>query len=487
MALTTAQRAALETAAATLAFLALAWLAFSDGGLEHPELGAVVPLLAGLLLYVATRGWRLPWWLHLAALALPLSLTAVALLHADPVGGLRITRYAAFALLLLGSIAAGRTPARRRRLAGGLGAVGILLFLVGIAGLLASGDPGRYLDGGMWTNTFGAAMAMTGALGLGMAILGRGDEPGEATTSDLVITAVGWVAAVTGIAGTIMSSSRICLALLGLAAAVLLALAMRARGWRGGVRWLTAIVAGTLLAVLLRLPALLPAILAGPQAVTATLGSASGGSSPNPVAALVKPDAGGSWTERLDLWALAAEMGWDHPLIGVGLSRFGSDLQVCYGRQGGASDPHSELLRAWADGGLVALLPMLAAFLGAAVLIIAALRLTWAKDARPRLNADPARWAAIAGLGVAAAHLAVDFDWAYPLMIGLAAVLAAIAAGALIRVPESGPAGRTWQPIGRVLVVAAVVVVALVAVSLDPAAGSPLAFTSFPPGTLHCP
>lgn len=481
---------AAEWAALALALGALGLLFVQDGGVRDPVLGPTLALISAVPLYLTAGAWRLPWWFQLGAAALPLSLALVALIHLDPVGGSRIARYAYFAVLLLGVTAFARTPRRRLIVAAGIAMVGLLLCMSGLGGMLASGDAGRYLDGGMWTNTFGAAMAMTAALGIGIAVLGGIDGRESLGPVELVALGIGWLAATVGIAGTVMSASRASLLLLGLAAAVLLALAVRARGVRGAMRWLLLVVLGAALTVLLRLPALLPALASIGGGGGNALESASGGSSPNPLGALVKPGIESSWSDRLEFWRIAWEMGLDRPLAGAGLSRFGSDLQICYKRSAIAADPHSELLRGWADGGIIALLPMLAAFLGVAVLIIVTLRMLGRRSAAARLIADPGRWAAPAGLAIAAGHLAIDFDWAYPAMIGLAALLAGLAAAPVVRLVRGHGSGTAhaapWHILGKLTLVAAVIAIGLLAISIDPYAANPLIFTSFPSGAISC-
>lgn len=404
-----------------IAVAGLCWTFTANAGLAWPA--PVVAIASTVPLYLVARGWRLPWWLHLGAAALPLSLVLVAVAHGAPDGLSRAARYAYGAMLLLGVAAWARRTQRRALLAGAAGVVATIELAGGLATLARSGDPGQFLFGNSWPNQFAFTELAAVAIGLAVAALGRW------TLSPAGLgTATGALGAVAGIAGVVLSGSRTGLAGLAIAGAATLVLAVIVRGWRGLALWSGLAAAGVLVVVLVRLPLLL-APPSGP--------APAGGTSPAVVGALTRGSLDLSWVTRLDYWRAAIGMGAEHPFVGAGLGRYG-DPGAYADRLYLATDPHDEWLLGWAEGGIIGLIPLVALLIGVLWL---AVRAVPALRSRIRVAADPARWGALLALLALIGHIALDFDWRYAALVGLAGLLGGVAAAPVVRPGTSRVAG----------------------------------------------
>ncbi|QEO09231.1 O-antigen ligase family protein [Protaetiibacter larvae] len=391
-----------------------------DAGLAGPwvliGLASVVPL------YLVARGWRLPWWTHAVAAALPATIVIVGLSHGYGEGMARASRFAYAAFLVLSVAAWARTPARRLAAGAGLAILVADGYLTGWWIWWGQGDASFLMRGNFyWHNQFGIYMVIGIAMAAVLAVAGG-----------RVFALLGFVVTFLAGAGAIWSGSRAAVSLLAAVIVVAAAIALAARGWRGLIR-----------------VALLPAGIALSALFFASSvffpgGSDGGDGGGAQVDRLTNGEsAESSVSARLVFWLDALRLGASSPLIGVGLQAFGPRLQ-CLGRSGGAysSHPHNEYLLAWAETGALGALPLLAALLGAVVLVIRSFRRPADGVAIPRriswlpsgaeLLADPARWGALLALVVALGHAAFDFDWAYPALLAVAGLAGGIAAAPVL-------------------------------------------------------
>jgi O-antigen ligase len=197
-----------------------------------------------------------------------------------------------------------------------------------------------------------------------------------------------------------------------------------------------------------------------------------------------------SVTERIKFWGDALRLGASSPVVGIGLQAYGRALQ-CIRDTSLTSHPHNEYLLAWAEGGIVAFLPVLALLVGAVWLVIAAFRRPVEPDAARRvrfipsgaeLRNDPARWGALLGLVVAMGHAAFDFDWAYPALLAIAGLVGGIAAAPHYANRAAGSSGRS---ILNLVLIAVLLGAAFAGYLADPVPGE--ALRALMPGRYVCP
>jgi O-antigen ligase len=258
---------------------------------------------------------------------------------------------------------------------------------------------------------------------------------------------VGWVVAPLAAAGVVYSSSRGGLGILIGGWLVIGVLASRVKPNRGAlVRWLAASVlaAGVTLAV--SGPPFFPSSsspFAGTQARSSTGGTA---------------DASSSY--RVQMWHEAVIVFDHHPVVGVG---YGA-LESTAAKLTPASWPrsplaHNDYLQALAEGGLLLGVPFLAACAAIGVGLLRGLR------SRARRRALDVRTGLIVGAGALMLHAAIDFDWTYPALFALAAIVSAAAIAPALRRPEDSAsrtlrvdAERSTRPRFRVALVAALAI-----------------------------
>ncbi len=388
-----------------IALWGLLWLCGRGVGTARIDL--VVALVTALPLWIGARAWRLPWWVHVAAASLPLSIGVVALAHADPAGLVRGTKFAYGVILFLGITAWAQTS-RRRLLVGTAVAliVSFSFFLALSTWFAVASSPFAVMKGALdWHNQFAVHMLFGFTLGLFIAILAR---PAWAVAGAVCASICG--------AGVLMSGSRyglilgIATALAGLAVALVIAHARRR--WIPLASWSGVVLGALAIPVFLRSTLFFPAT----------------GGAGNPVAAIMQ--RGGlesSLLTRLDWWRAAWEIGLDHPLAGAGLLTF-DEQSVCYDALP-QWHPHNEWAYAWAEGGFIALAPLLAVALGAVLLVLRSVPALTVRG----IIADPVRWGALVALVVAIAHLGTEYDLYYPMLVALTAITAGVGSAPLIR------------------------------------------------------
>lgn len=415
------RRTALDGAAFAVAFVGILVVSRMDAGLSGAWV--LIGLVTALPMYVAARGWRLSWWLHTAAAALPVGVVVAALAHDSWTGAARAARYGWGALLVLGLVAWARTPARRLVAAGGLLILVADQYLTGWWIWWGQGDPSVFMRGNYyWHNQFGIAMAI--GIAVAAVLVAAGSR-----VLVLVAAIVGCLAA----AGVVGSASRASIALAVAAVAVAALIAVVSRGWRGLARIavLAAAMAGTVW------------FMASSVFFPGVDGSAAGEGLSR------RGSAGNSWHERVIFWLEGIRMGAEAPLAGVGLQAYGPTMQ-CMGAEAYSSNPHSEFVLAWAETGLVGGLAMLAVLVGTIALVVRSLAPSAERTSRglrwlpsgAELLADPARWGALVAVVIAVGHAAFDFDWSYPALVALAGIAGGIAAAPVIRMRDAAPAGR---------------------------------------------
>src|SRR5690606_24822973 len=152
-----------------LALLGAALVARNDAGLSGPWL--LIGLGAAIPLYLAGRGWRLPWWMHAAAAALPLSLVLVAAVHGYGDGAARATRFGYGALLALA--VAGWATTVRRRLAVGVGVAALVAdqYVTAWFPWWGGQDPTKLMWGSFyWHNQFAIYLVIGAAVAAVLAV-----------------------------------------------------------------------------------------------------------------------------------------------------------------------------------------------------------------------------------------------------------------------------------------------------------------------------
>jgi O-antigen ligase len=229
---------------------------------------------------------------------------------------------------------------------------------------------------------------------------------------------VGWVVAPLTTAGVVYSSSRGGLGILIAGWLVIGILACRVKPNRGAlVRWLAASVLAAGVTLAISGPPFF-ASSSSPLAATQARSSAGG-----------TADASSSY--RLQMWHEAVIVFDHHPAVGVG---YGA-LEASAAKLTPASWPrsplaHDDYLQALAEGGLLLGVPFLFACAAIGVGLLRGLR------SRARRRVLDVRTGLIVGAGALMAHAAIDFDWTYPALFTLAAIVGAAAIAPSMRRPD---------------------------------------------------
>jgi hypothetical protein len=437
------QRVAIAGATHVPVAAALGWavlpLAHATGGRAAPSLTVGLALLVVALL--AVRIWRATSPAAFG-LAVAISLAALLVCVLTPPGWFGGTAaasygYAAGLLLLVTGYAS--TPRRRAALAALVVGAGVVQFGWALVPWWGHGTSEAPMIGTFyWHNQYAAFLLAPALLGLGLLLANR--SPWRLA---------GGVGAVVASTGVVYSSSRAALAALAVgwvavgAWALLVGVREQGSSTRRAstlLRWVavSAVTAGFV--VLLSGPPLFPS-RATPLA-----------------AAQARADSGQSVAVnggyRVEFWREALAVGAHHPVTGAG---YGTLARASRGitPASWARSPlaHNGLLQPFADGGLLLALPF---GVGVALVLAGLLRrlgldrlpsrrrrqrLTSADGLKPK-TPYPDRVlvgaAAFSGLALAT-HSVVDFDWSYPVLFGLAAVVAGLALGARATAASTRP------------------------------------------------
>jgi O-antigen ligase len=405
-----------EHVAVVLALVVLVGpVAHAEGG-RGPGAAAGLGLVS-LLALAATRPWvRLTsrGWLLAPVVALA-AFYVVPATGGGRAASVAALSYATAAALVLSIAAYARTPARRAAVAGLLAAGGVAQFAWALVPWWGGGDAANPMVGTyFWHNQLAVALLLPALLGLALAVSGR--RPWRAA---------GWLAAPLCVAGLVLSTSRATTACLVV-------------GW-------VAVVAGCVLtarnrrrvaarAVVLSLVAAgLTLLLPGPPLFDSRVSPLAGASA----RAAAGETLDSNTLYRTQFWREAVTVTLHHPVTGAGYGQL-AKVAVPLTPTSWAHSPlaHSGPLQAFADGGLLLGLALLA---GLAVACLALLRLVLAGVRRslPSAVGRPASLAASAdsALGLAAAgtalalvaHSLVDIDWTYPALTGQFAVVLGLA------------------------------------------------------------
>jgi hypothetical protein len=387
-------------------------VAMAFGGRDAGAVTLGLLLLASALL--AARVWRLPKR-HLLALV-PGLLAAAAVLWM-PTRGDGLDEAAVWLSAGLVYLAAAGWLAQR-------GSVWLLLAPVGVGAVIQlwtgwwawfgiGGSTSPMVGTFYWHNQLGAFMVAVSVTAATIVVHGRAlDRPwvwGSAA-----------VAALAG-AGTIFSASRACVALLAAALVLLAITCIRVP------RRLVALasVVSAIWAVAWLLTRLLPSSAGAGEAL------ASRGQS-----------AGGNAAARLDYVVAAWRIMGEYPWTGSGADSFGSTGPALVGPFPAPTQwVHNGFLQAFVDAGLVFGVAVTVAVLF--VLVAGLRRLVIDERLLRRGQAlDPVRTGAVLGCGALTVRAAFDFDWAYPVLAALLALLSAVVLSA-----PSGHEAVTQRPL----------------------------------------
>ena len=395
---------------------------------------AVVVLVA----LVAAKPWeRLR--VGTLALAVAVAVAAIAVCLVTPPGWFDATRASAYGLAA-GAFVAVASYARsvqRAYLIGGIVAVaGAVQFCWSFVAWWGGRDQSVPMVGTFyWHNQF-AAFLLAPAL-IALALLVRHRAPWRL---------VGWVVAPLATAGVVYSSSRGGLGLLIGGWLVLGVLACRVKPNRGAlVRWLVASVLAAGVTMAISGP---PFFASSSSPFAATQARASEGDT---------ADANSAY--RVRMWHEAVIVFDHHPIAGVGYG----GLERSAAKLTPASSPrsplaHDDYLQALAEGGLLLGLPFLAACGAIGVGLLRSLR------SRARSRVLDVRTGLIIGAFALLAHAVIDFDWTYPALFTLAAIVSAAAIAPALRRPEGNAHESLGADVDRSTVTPLRVRVALVGV-----------------------
>lgn len=379
---------------------ALAWWAtyflWGMGGREPGVLTIAVALLGLSMIFV--QPWRK---LPLVALLLGNGIgvaawTVVLTAPTGFAGAHEAASYTYAGQLGIVVLAWATTPARRAALVVVLLAAAGMQFTQGWLAWWGRQDPTELFQGTFyWHNQAGIFLA-TGAL-VAFTLVVAAQRP---------LTPLAWIVGPLCAAGTVFSTSRG--SQLGLAVGVLLllGLALRARGLRHGWLRLAGVVAASWAAATL---------LTGPpffaERVAATASTAARSES-----------FVGNGVQRFEDWRRALAIFAEWPVTGAGFYSYDSATMAVTEKRDGVSTAfaHNGFLQAASDGGLVLLVPLLG--LIGAVLVVGG----WTVSDSLR-SGDVVQPGAFVTFVVLLLHSGMDFDWAYPGLLSLAALVGVLA------------------------------------------------------------
>ena len=260
-----------------------------------------------------------------------------------------------------------------------------------------------------WHNQVGIFLAVGAILGLTAVAAGR------------PLALLGWAVTPLCVAGVVYTSSRGSQLALALGALMVLALVGRrlhvlgalALSW--GVAWL----------------------LTGPPFFAERI-------SPTAATEARSSTFVGNGMERLKEWDLAWSVFGNWPVSGAGFNSFDSAVVAAGEESGGTAFAHNGYLQVAADGGLTLLVP----FLG--LLLIVCVRAAADLPAAVR-ERDVVRVGGAAALVALLLHSGMDFDWTYPALLAMTALVAVLALP--LRGPLRRPPGRLDLVLGGLGVV----------------------------------
>jgi O-antigen ligase len=368
---------------------------------------AVVVLIA----LAAAKPWQ-QLRVGVLALAVAVAVAALAVCLVTPPEWFGATRASAYGLAAgaFVAVASYARSLRRAYLIGGVVAVaGAVQFCWSFVAWWGGRDQSLPMVGTFyWHNQFAADLLAPALVALALVVRNRAPW-----------RLVGWVVAPLAVAGVVYSTSRGALGILVCSWLAIGVLACRVKpNRRALVRWLAVSLLAAGVTVAVSGPPFFPSS-ASPFA--ATQARASGGDT---------ADANSAY--RVKMWHEAVIVFEHHPVTGVGYG----GLQNSAARLTPATWPrsplaHDDYLQALAEGGLLLGLPFLAACAGIGFGLLRSLR------RRARSRALDVRTGLIVGALALMAHAVIDFDWTYPALLTLAAIVSAAAIAPTLRRPQT--------------------------------------------------
>ena len=171
------------------------------------------------------------------------------------------------------------------------------------------------------------------------------------------------------------------------------------------------------------------------------------------------------------MWRESVSVFEHHPLAGVGYGGLvPAAAQVTPADWPRSPLSHNDYLQALAEGGLLLGLPFLIA---CGAIGIRLLRVSFVSVRRRSVDV---RTGMCVGALALMAHAAIDFDWTYPALFALAAILAGAAIGPTLRRPDARHPTSTPQLMVRVAAVGVLAVVVIVGGIAGRKGGNRLAF-----------
>lgn len=390
-----------------VAYLTMPFAEASGGRGPWALTKAVVVVVAAL---IASKPWR-ELRVGVLALAAAVGLAALAVCLVTPPGFFGATRAAAYGLAAATFVAVA-SYARGLRRAYVIVAIVMLAGAVQFYWSFVPWQGGRDQSVAMvgtfyWHNQFGAFLLAPALLGL--ALIVRHRTPWHWA---------GWVVAPLSIAGIVYSSSRGAMVVAVGSWLLIGVLAACVRPNRGAlVRWLGASVLAAGVAVAIAGPPFFPSS-ASPLAAAQARSSAG-----------ETADANGNY--RLHMWRESLTVFEHNPLVGVGYGALAPAAEKLTPATWPRSPlAHNDYLQSLAEGGLLLGLPFLIACGGIGIGLVRMIR------SRARRRIVDVRTGAAVAAAALMVHAAIDFDWSYPALFTLVAVVAAVAIAPVLRRPD---------------------------------------------------
>ena len=381
----------------------------NSGGRGPLALTKAVVVVAVAL--VAAKPWK-ELRVGVLALAAAVGLAALAVCLVTPPGFFGATRAAAYGLAAATFVAVAAYARSLRRayvIAAIVALAGAVQFYWSFLAWWGGQQQSVPMVGTFyWHNQFGAFLLAPGLLGLGLIVRHRTPW-----------CWVGWIVAPLSIAGIAYSSSRGSM-IVAIAGWLLLGvMAIRVRPNRGAVlRWLAAAALAVGVTVGVAGP---PFFSSNASPLSAVQARASSGET---------ADANTGY--RVHMWRESLTVFEHNPLAGVGYGALApAAVKLTPATWPRSPLAHNDYLQSLAEGGLLLGLPFLLACAGIGIGLVRVIR----SKVRRRV-VDVRTGAAIAAVALMA-HAAIDFDWSYPALFTLTAVVAALAIAPVLRRPNA--------------------------------------------------
>lgn len=387
--------------------------AHATGGREPWALTKAALVVAVAL--IAAKPWR-ELRTGVLVLAVTVSLAALAVCLVTAPGwfnGARAASYALAAGTFVAVASYARSVRRTYWIAAIVATAGAMQFCWSFVAWWGGGQQSIPMVGTFyWHNQFAAFLLAPALIGLAL-LVGR-RAPWRL---------VGWVVAPLAVAGIVHSSSRGGMGILLAGWLAIGFLACRVRpNRRAFVKWVAASVLAAGVTFAVSSP---PFFSSSASPLSATQTRASAGET---------ADANSAY--RVRMWRESLIVFEHHPVAGVGYNGLASAARQLTPASWPRSPlAHDDYLQALAEGGLLLGLPFLIA--------CGAIGFGLVRVARSRFHSRviDVRTGVVVGAIALMAHAAVDFDWTYPALFSLAAIVTALAVAPVLRRPHPVAAG----------------------------------------------